>query len=84
MAARKTQATIGEAEASDAPAVFENAVRTRRQCCALFLSAPAVEYYIASGATERYLRDNVADCHVFLREDGIVGMAICKGICSIS
>ena len=50
-----------------------------RQCYAPLLGANAIEEYIATGATERYPGDSVANCHVLLREDAIVRMAVRKG-----
>lgn len=59
--------------------MLEIALRTMRRCYPPFLGAGAVEEYIRTGSTERYLKDNVANCHVLLLEDAIVGMAVCRG-----
>ena len=60
----------------DAKGLIELSLRTIRASYASFLGGAAVEAFIASGAVEEFVRDNVAGALVVTLDDELAGYAV--------
>jgi ribosomal protein S18 acetylase RimI-like enzyme len=69
---------IRKAMASDITTRIAISRRTISASYRPFLGDEAVDTFIASGATDQYVRENIAQCAVILAEGKIVGYAVCK------
>ena len=43
-----------------------------------FLGEEGVDWFIGSGASDEYLRDNLDDCWVLLEQNEIIGFSVCR------
>jgi ribosomal protein S18 acetylase RimI-like enzyme len=68
--------TIRQATKADVEPLAEISNRTIRADYAPFLTASAVDQYIASGAVNNYLQQNIDQCAVILTDDQLVGCSI--------
>ena len=69
---------IRKALASDLGALVDLSRRTISASYRAFLGDVAVDAFLASGAADRYVQENIGRCSVVLLEGEVVGYAVCQ------
>ncbi|MHC4222910.1 MAG: GNAT family N-acetyltransferase [Planctomycetota bacterium] len=73
---RQTSTLIRNALPSDVGKLIALSQRTIQASYSSFLGGEPVDAYIASGAVDRYVEENIVRCVVILRDEEIVGYAV--------
>src|SRR5262249_49231449 len=69
---------IRKALESDIIVLLDLSRRTISASYRSFLGDEAVDGFLGSGAADRYVQENIADCWVIVRDGQIVGYAVCR------
>lgn len=70
--------SVRRATASDLGAIQLIARRTINASYRSFLGDEGVDWFINSGASDRYISESIDDCRVLIANDAIVGFCVCK------
>ena len=73
------QSKIRKSTSDDLERIQAIACRTIDLNYRSFLGDKGVDWFLESGASDKYIEDNIVDCWIIEAENDIIGFSVCKG-----